>query len=159
MSGAAKCAEYLLPYITNGKQMCHTLIIAPAECGKMTLLKELIHLIFNGNEYIKGSTVGMVEECSKADGIIMLIRSKTPQVIAVDEIEKPEEIRALEYAIHCGCKLLVGVQGNSIEEIMKKPIFGQLIKERRFERYVVLNDETESEKVGNIYDERGVCIR
>ena len=103
------CADELIPYITKNKMVCHTLIISPPCCGKTTLLRDLIRQISDGNEYVKGCSVGVVAErseiggcymgiaqnrlgmrtdildcCPKADGMIMLIRSMSPQVVAVD---------------------------------------------------------------------------
>jgi len=178
------CADDILPHIALHKQVCHTLIVSPPRCGKTTLLRDLIRQISDGNKYVKGSTVGVVDErseiggcykgvaqnqlgirtdildcCPKAEGMIMLIRSMSPQVIAVDEIGTVEEIRALEYALHCGCKLLATVHGTSMEEIRKKPIFEQLVKDKRFERYVVLSNRERIGQVEGIYDERGSrCI-
>ena len=117
------CADALIPYITENKQICHTLIISPPCCGKTTLIRDLIRQISDGNEYIKGCSVGVVDErselggcylgiaqnhlgtrtdildcCPKAEGMIMLIRSMAPRVIAVDEIGTSEDIHAIEYA-------------------------------------------------------------
>ena len=36
----------------------------------------------------------------------MLIRSMSPAVIAVDELGKEEDFKAVESVIHCGCKLI-----------------------------------------------------
>jgi len=178
------CADDILPHITLHKQVCHTLIVSPPRCGKTTLLRDLIRQISDGNKYVRGCTVGVVDErseiggcykgvaqnqlgmrtdildcCPKAEGMIMLIRSMSPQVIAVDEIGTIEEIHALEYALHCGCKLLATVHGTSMEEIRKKPIFEQLVKDKRFERYVVLSNRERIGQVEGIYDERGSrCI-
>lgn len=156
------CANKIFPYITYNKQMYHTLIISPPRCGKTTLLRDVIRQISDGNRWIKGCTVGVVDErselggcylgviqnnlgmrtdildrCPKADGMIMLIRSMAPQVVAVDEIGAKEDVHAIEYAMHCGCKMLATAHGDSMEEICKKPIFEKLIREKRFERYVI----------------------
>ena len=142
------CANKIFPYITYNKQMYHTLIISPPRCGKTTLLRDVIRQISDGNRWIKGCTVGVVDErselggcylgviqnnlgmrtdildrCPKADGMIMLIRSMAPQVVAVDEIGAKEDVHAIEYAMHCGCKMLATAHGDSMEEICKKPIF------------------------------------
>ena len=118
------CADRLFPYITKERQICHTLIISPPRCGKTTLLRDMIRQISDGNRWVKGVPVGVVDErselgacymgraqndlgirtdildcCPKADGMLMLIRSMAPQVIAVDEIGAREEICAIEYAL------------------------------------------------------------
>lgn len=54
----------------------------------------------------------------------MLIRSMSPQILAVDEIGTGEGIQALESVINCGCKILATVHGNTIDDIRKKPLLG-----------------------------------
>lgn len=172
------CANKIFPYITYNKQMYHTLIISPPRCGKTTLLRDVIRQISDGNRWIKGCTVGVVDErselggcylgviqnnlgmrtdildrCPKADGMIMLIRSMAPQVVAVDEIGAKEDVHAIEYAMHCGCKMLATAHGDSMEEICKKPIFEKLIREKRFERYVILSNRYRLGGIEAVYDE------
>ncbi len=177
------CANKIFPYITYNKQMYHTLIISPPRCGKTTLLRDVIRQISDGNRWIKGCTVGVVDErselggcylgviqnnlgmrtdildrCPKADGMIMLIRSMAPQVVAVDEIGAKEDVHAIEYAMHCGCKMLATAHGDSMEEICKKPIFEKLIREKRFERYVILSNRYRLGGIEAVYDENGGLI-
>lgn len=177
------CANKIFPYITYNKQMYHTLIISPPRCGKTTLLRDVIRQISDGNRWIKGCTVGVVDErselggcylgviqnnlgmrtdildrCPKADGMIMLIRSMAPQVVAVDEIGAKEDVHAIEYAMHCGCKMLATAHGDSMEEICKKPIFEKLIREKRFERYVILSNRYRLGGIEAVYDENGNLI-
>ncbi|MGN1266478.1 MAG: stage III sporulation protein AA, partial [Dorea sp.] len=128
------CADNIFPYITSQRQLYHTLIISPPRCGKTTLLRDIIRQISDGNEYLQGMSVGVVDErseiggcykgvaqnqlgirtdildgCPKAEGMIMLIRSMGPEVIAVDEIGTAEDVHAIEYAMHCGCKMIATV--------------------------------------------------
>ena len=65
------CADELIPYITKNKKVCHTLIISPPRCGKTTLLRDLIRQISDGNEYVKGCSVGVVDERSEIGGCYM----------------------------------------------------------------------------------------
>ena len=58
------CADKLFPYITRNKQMYHTLLISPPRGGKTTLLRDLIRQISDGNKWVKGFTVGVVDERS-----------------------------------------------------------------------------------------------
>ena len=174
------CADVIFPYITEDKQICNTLIISPPRCGKTTMLRDLIRQVSDGNRWVRGCTVGVVDErselggcylgvpqnklgmrtdildcCPKSKGMLMLVRSMAPQVIAVDEIGSAEDIHALEYAMHCGCKMIATVHGTSMEEIRKKPILDELVKRHKFERYVVLGNTHHIGEVEGIYDNRG----
>lgn len=88
----------------------------------------------------------------------MLIRSMGPEVIAVDEIGAAEDVHAIEYAMHCGCKMIATAHARSMEEIKKKPVFEQMIRERRFERYIVLGNQNRVGEILGIYDERGTLL-
>ncbi|QHQ62779.1 stage III sporulation protein AA [Anaerocolumna sedimenticola] len=179
------CADKVIPYITGvmGNDCYHTLIISPPRCGKTTLLRDVIRQLSDGNEKRPGITVGVVDErseigacymgipqnelgirtdvldcCPKAKGMLMLIRSMSPRVIAVDEVGSVEDISAIEYVMNCGCKLIATVHGNSIEDIRNKPILGKLVEEKLFERYILLNNHGGVGHLEEIYDENGMRI-
>lgn len=172
------CADAILPYITEDENVCHTLIISPPRSGKTTLLRDIIRQVSN-----RGCNVGVVDErseiagcyqgipqnnvgprtdvldgCPKKEGMLMLVRSMAPDVIAVDEIGAQEEVEAMKYAMHCGVKMLATVHGKSMEEIRNKPLFDQLVKEHCFERYIVLQNKNHIGEVAGIYDDRGSVI-
>lgn len=177
------CADKVMPFITESGRVCHTLVISPPRCGKTTLIRDLIRQISNGSPYAAGCAVGVVDErseiggsylgvpqnqlgirtdlldcCPKAEGMTMLIRSMAPQVIAVDEIGSPDDVHAVEYAMQCGCRLIASVHGMSMEEAADKPVLGRLIKERRFQRYIVLGNEKRPGEVRAVYNERGSLL-
>ena len=177
------CADKLFPYITHHKQIHHTLIISPPRCGKTTLLRDMIRQISDGNHWVKGCSVGVVDErselagcyqgipqnhmgmrtdvldgCPKAEGMLMLIRSMSPQVVAVDEIGAPEDIQAIKYAMYCGCKMIATVHGESVEDIQRKPLLEQMIREQCFERYVILNNRKRVGEIVGIDDASHNCI-
>ena len=148
--------------------------------GKTTLLRDIIRIISNESGMKSSITVGLVDErseiaacyngipqndigirtdimdcCPKAEGMLMLLRSMSPKVIAVDEIGARKDIEAIEYVINCGCKLLATVHGNSVEDIRSKPLLGRLVRERIFERYIILNNYRNIGNVKEIFDMRG----
>lgn len=176
------CAAPVLPYLINKQSggIYHTLIISPPRCGKTTILRDLIRMLSDGNEYLPGMAVGVVDErseiaacymgmpqnevgirtdvldcCPKAKGMMMLIRSMSPQIIAVDEIGSMEDLEAIDYVSGCGCKLIATVHGSSIEDIKSKPVLGELVKKQLFERYVIMSNKRGVGHLEEIYDGLG----
>ncbi len=179
------CADKVMSYLYNdtGEECYHTLIISPPRCGKTTLLRDIIRQLSNGNDNHTGMMVGVVDErseigacymgvpqndlgirtdvldsCPKAKGMMMLIRSMSPRVIAVDEVGSIDDIHAIEYVMNCGSKLLATVHGNSIEDIKNKPILGELINKKIFERYILLNNKNKVGHIEGIYNIDGLKI-
>lgn len=159
------CADPVFPKIWEGESLCSTLIVASPGGGKTTLLRDLIRKISNGNSMHEGRTVGVVDErseiagsfrgmpgceigvrtdvldgCPKAEGMMMLVRSMAPQVLAVDEIGGRCDLEAMEYAVNCGCTILATVHGKSLEELRRKPVLREMLGQGIFERYLLLDD-------------------
>lgn len=176
------CSGEILPYLLQEQELCHTLIISPPRCGKTTLLRDLIRQLSNGCGYLEGMTVGVVDErselgacymgvpqndlgcrtdildgCPKVEGMMMMVRSMAPQVIAVDEVGSGEDVAAMEYVMNCGIYLLATAHGNSMDDIKNKPVLGRLVRERAFKRYVLLQPGAVG-KIGAIFDERGSVL-
>ncbi len=177
------CGDKVMPYIINQNTIFHTLIISPPRCGKTTLLRDVIRQLSNGVSTIHGLNVGVVDErseigacymgipqnelgirtdildcCPKVEGMMMLIRSMSPSIIAVDEVGSRDDIEAIEYVMNCGCKLIATVHGSSIDDIKNKPILGRMVREKIFERYIILNNKGRVGNLEEIYDERGTLL-
>ena len=174
------CADRVMPFIQKKDWISHTLILSPPRCGKTTLLRDIIRQISNGRQGIPGKTVGVVDErselagcyqgipqndlgirtdvldgCPKAEGMKMLIRSMSPVVVAVDELGREEDFRAVEDVIHCGCKLITTAHGNSLEDIMEQPLFRKLGEMKIFERYIILGRGKKAREIREILDRSG----
>ncbi len=154
-------AEKILPYIYEKGQLKNILIVSPPGCGKTTLLRELVRRISDGNDYGRGLTVGVVDErseiagsylgrpsndlgsrtdvldaCPKVQGMMLLLRSMSPQVIAVDELGSVADVAALRMACACGSKILATVHGTNPEDVAYK--FPELLDSRIFDCIIVL---------------------
>lgn len=159
-------AEGLLPWLYEAGRLCSILIISPPGCGKTTLLRDIIRLVSDGNRLAAGLTVGVVDErselagcfqgvpahdlgnrtdvldnCPKARGMMMLLRSMSPGAIAVDELGGEEDIRAVLQAVRCGCGVLATLHGDSCSALARKTALEPLRRERVFERLILLRRE------------------
>lgn len=177
------CADQVFPEILEDGKLCHTLILSPPGCGKTTLLRDLVRQISDGNPYLAGENVGVVDErseiggcyqgvpqnqlgrrtdildgCPKAEGMMMLIRSMSPKVVAVDEIGTEDDVEALRYAMHCGATVVATAHGNSFEELSGKALMASLIKDQEFKRYIILGKEGEKGRIQTVLDERGRSV-
>ncbi len=179
------CADKILPYLFENGQALHALFVSPPRCGKTTLLRDVIRQLSDG------LTVGVVDErselaacwqgipqndlgdrtdvldcCPKASGMMMLVRSMSPDVIAVDEIGSREDIDAMRYVMNCGCRVLATVHGDSAEAVAKKPVLGEMVSEGMFDRYILLSsrrgvgtvEEIRDRTGRRLYPEKGDCL-
>lgn len=162
--------------IKKSNAIYNTLIVSPPQCGKTTLLRDIIRNISNGIPSInfKGLKVGVVDErselggtyrgypqndvgvrtdiidsCRKHEGIMLLLRSMSPNVIATDEIGDEKDIKAIHEAIKAGVKIISTVHGDGISDILSKPRLRDIISEKVFERIIVLDN---TNGVGTIQD-------
>ena len=177
------CADRVMQYIRLGNGIAHTLIISPPRCGKTTLLRDIIRNISNGTTRHPGMTVGVTDErselgasymglpqndlgirtdvldcCPKAQGMIMLVRSMSPQVIAVDEIGGRQDAEALLYVSGCGCKLLATVHGEDLEDVQKKPYMRDMLSQGIWERIIVLDNYGNVGNIKAVYNKSGMRL-
>ncbi|MCD7716137.1 MAG: stage III sporulation protein AA [Lachnospiraceae bacterium] len=177
------CADELLPYLYEDGEVCHTLIVSPPGGGKTTLLRDVIRQISDGNRYGAGRTVGVVDErselagsylgvpqndlglrtdvldgCGKSEGMLLLLRSMSPQVLAADELGNQEDALAVEHVFTCGCKLIATVHGSSPEEVDRKPLLCRMKRNHMFERFVVLSGREDPGRVREIQDGDGKLL-
>jgi len=173
-------ATSLLSYLVNSKgEFLNTLIVSPPQCGKTTLLRDIIRSLSEGRKEInfRGVKVGVVDErseigacylgapqndlgprtdildgCPKAEGIMMLVRAMSPQVIATDEIGRREDSSAIEEALMAGIRFITTVHGKSLEDVYSKPVIGELVKAKIFDRIIILSNRPEVGTIEKIID-------
>ena len=107
-----------------------------------------------------GMRTDVLDGCSKAEGMLLLLRSMSPDVIAVDELGGEEEIRCVRQALRCGCAVFATMHAGSLPEAV-----GRLGGKERdlFSRYVLLSESREAgeRKTGrsaSVWDEAGKLL-
>ena len=159
-------ANKVLSYILKEDNGVHnTLIISPPQCGKTTILRDIVRQISGGipSMGFRGKKVGLIDErneiaacsmglpkndigirtdvldgCPKAEGIQIMIRSMSPEIIATDEIGRSEDAGAVLDAINAGVKIITTIHGSNIEDFLRKPTLEKL-HENLFERYIIMS--------------------
>ena len=176
------CADSVMDYLYENENFYNTLIISPPRCGKTTLLRDIVRNVADGETGGRAMTVGIVDErseigachlgcpqnnigcrtdvldgCPKSEGMMMLVRSMAPEIVAVDEIGSKEDAAAIEYVMNCGINIIATVHGLDMDEVINKPVIGELVRKRRFKRYILLKKGMMG-KVSAIFDDRGNVI-
>ncbi|MFZ5353566.1 MAG: stage III sporulation protein AA [Bacillota bacterium] len=173
-------ADKVMGYIIRSPDSIYnTLIISPPQCGKTTLLRDIVRQLSNGlpGYNLKGKKIGLVDErneiaacsfgkprndlgirtdvmdsCPKAEGIIMMIRSMSPDIIATDEIGRKEDAEAIIDAINAGVKVISTIHGNDIEDFMRKGTL-ECLRKDLFERIIILSRSNGVGTIEKVYGE------
>ena len=177
------CSKKVMKYIYDGNKVYNTLIISPPKCGKTTILRDIARnissckkklAIIDERSEIASSYLGVpqmdvgiradvLDNCLKSEGMIMAIRSLSPEVIICDEIGTNKDIDALQIAFNSGVNIIVTLHGSSIDDFLKRNVFKELIENNIVQRVIVLGNSKGVGTVENIYDLSGgeikLCLR
>lgn len=174
------CADKVLDQIIkNRNEIYNTIIISPPQCGKTTLLRDIVRNLSNGNKKFgfDGAKVALIDErneiggcylgvnqldvgirtdiletCPKDLGIIMVLRSMSPDIIVTDEIGSENEIKALYTALNGGVSLITTVHGDSVEDIRNRRELKNLLDRDLFRKAIILSSKKGPGTVEKIYD-------
>lgn len=155
-------AAEVLPKLWQDDALESTLILSPPGAGKTTLLRDLIRCLASGLG-CPPLRVGMADErgevaavaggvpmldvgqrcdvmdgCPKAIGMTALLRGMNPQVLAVDEITAPEDVRAMLQAAGCGVRLLATAHGGTLSDLDRRPLYRELMARHIFGRLILI---------------------
>ena len=161
------CSKNILKEIINQKDntIYNTIIVAPPGKGKTTMLRDIVRNISNGIQELSftGKNCGLIDErgeiaacyrgipqkdvgirtdiienVSKEKGIMMLIRSMAPEVIACDEIGSSQDVQAIEKAVISGVKGIFTMHGKSIDDVKNNKKKNKLLEKNILEKIIFI---------------------
>lgn len=177
-------SRLLAPYISISKHRVPSLLlISPPQCGKTTLLRDLARACSQGEYQLPAQKVVVVDErselagivegmrtfdlgprtdvldgCPKAEGMMLAIRSLSPQVLVTDEIGRMEDGQAILEAAYAGVTVFATAHAASLEEWRMRPSMRPLFEQQAFSRYAVISRRRGPGTLEAVYDANGKTL-
>jgi len=85
-----------------------------------------------------GPRADVIDGCPKASGIMMMIRSMSPDVLVTDEVGRHEDADAIEEASRCGVAVIATAHALDPEDAARRPVLREVLARGAFDRAVVL---------------------
>ena len=132
-------------------------IYGPESSGKTTVLRDLcrrlsgkyrVSLIDERGELAAvsdgravndiGSRTDVFTGYPKLTAIMTAVRVMDPQVLICDEVGAGDELSAYRYAVNSGVKVIATCHASSLDELLKRPVISELIRDNAFDKAVFL---------------------
>lgn len=140
------CSDKVVNAIADGDIIKNTLIISPPGCGKTTMLRDIAYnLSVSGikvlivderceiaamsagqSSFDLGANCDVLDLCPKAEGIVLGIRSMSPQVIITDEIGTESDIGAIKKAICSGVSIVTSIHSSDRKKLEERADLSEL---------------------------------
>lgn len=137
----------------------NTLVISRPGGGKTTALRELIRKLSDrglrvavvdernellaadgtGEGFDLGAHTDVLTGAPKARGALWLLRGMNPQLLAMDEITRREDLEAAAQAAGCGAWLLASAHAADADELKRRPLYRELLELGLFQRLLVIS--------------------
>ena len=74
-----------------------------------------------------GPRADVIDGCPKAAGIMVMIRSMSPDVVVTDEVGRREDASALEEAARCGVAVIATAHALDPEDAARRPVLRDVL--------------------------------
>lgn len=137
------------------------IIISPPGYGKTSCLREYVRIISDMSyrvslidergeiagianavpQFNVGAHTDIMQSMAKREASIMMLRAMNPQIIAMDEISSPEDIKSIEEISGCGVKILATAHAKNVQDLKKRPVYADMLSKQIF-KYAIIIENT-----------------
>lgn len=177
----AGAADGLLRAVASGR-VRSTLIVSPPRCGKTTVLRDLVRQLSDGvaaagipprkvsvvdeRSELAGCVAGVpqlpvglrtdvLDGCPKAEGLLWVLRALSPEVVATDEIGRPEDGPAVAEALGAGVAVLATAHAADLGDLWRRPVLRGLVAGGAFERIALFSRRLGPGTLEGVFDAGG----
>lgn len=171
------CSAEIINYIATRNGVKNTLILSSPGGGKTTMLRDIVlklssefnipnimvvdekfELAGEKQNFSLGKNVDVMQGTNKKFAFFEAIKVMNPSVIVTDEIVSENDIEGIKFAIKSGVNVIATVHAKSVEELKTKQYFELLLKEKYFERFVVLSKRNGVGTIEGVFDENSFAL-
>ncbi len=163
-------AEELFPKLLCDGRFCSTLIVSEPNGGKTTLLTDLVRVLSQNNyrsavvdergeiasvfqgipQKDLGGLADVLDGYPKPYGMMVALRTLSPQVLVCDEVGTYEETERMLEAMNAGVPVLTTAHARDEEELFSRPQINRLIEAGAISKVVFLKGARSPGKVRKV---------
>jgi stage III sporulation protein AA len=98
-----------------------------------------------------GSCCDVLDGYPKAEGILIAVRTLSPEIVICDEIGSASEVNAVEEGLNTGVTMIASIHAGSIDEFTRRNQAQKLLKTGAFGNVAVLDVTSGPGKIAGIY--------
>lgn len=154
-------AEGMCEAIKKNGSPGNTLIVSPPGCGKTTVLRDLVRRLSDKGyriavadergeiaakqngfpQFDVGRCTDVIDGTGKSHAAMMMLRSMTPDIIALDEITHERDVDAIYQICNCGTKIIATAHGEGLSSLSERPLYRALSDMQIFDFAITLYRE------------------